>query len=336
MVILEWCLHWVVLASVSICCHELINDRRHWLKGSVNRLAITFGRPVMGIHNRTNGLIFDLIECVIQRSFDYATTDIRIAYRILKGDLYNTSVERVILICHSQGGIEASIMIDRLLAEIPQDLVRKLEVYTFGNAANHFNNPHLRREYQRAALAKPASPAAGSNNPADPLTNQEMNGKSIPHIEHHAHTFEIVSRIGILHFAKIQNDDNFAARYMGRIFEVEATGHMFVQHYLDTMFPLDPRWRERLLDISQGSGKGPDGDTQPGLAVKDAGFMKRMVEREGRVAPGNKLGREGWEVSITDPEGIEYGLVGGMTRVRVKNLSRLRLYLNGRIPEERR
>ncbi|CAD6455951.1 f2bb4969-fd20-4266-9d11-c98415a445f8 [Sclerotinia trifoliorum] len=308
---------------------------RHWLEGSVNRLALTFGRPVMGIHNRTNGLIFDLIECVIQRSFDYATTDIRIAYRILKDELYDDDVDRVILICHSQGGIEASIMIDRLLAEIPQDLVRKLEVYTFGNAANHFNNPHLRREYQGRALANPALPAADLNKPADPLTNQERNGKSISHIEHYAHTYEIVSRIGILHFANNHNNDALAPRFMGRIFEVKARGHMFVQHYLDTMFPLTRRRRRKLPEISQGSGKGPDDDTQPGSVVVDAEFMKSVVEREGRVAPEDSLGREDWEVSITDLEGIENGLVGGMTRVQVRNLSRLRLYLNGRIPEDR-
>ncbi|KAF7876534.1 hypothetical protein EAF04_001623 [Stromatinia cepivora] len=313
---------------------------RHWLKGSVDRLALTFGRPVMGIHNRTNGLIFDLIECLVQRDLDYATTDIRIAYRILKGELYDDRVKRVILMCHSQGGIEASMMIDWLLAEIPQDLLQKLEVYTFGNAANHFNNPHLRREYQKCALASPSLPAnsAGSKSPIDPRANRNRSGKSIPHIEHYAHTYEIVSRIGILHFANKYTHDTFAARFMGRIFEVKATGHMFVQHYLDTMFPLSERVRRRLQGGGGGTGQSPDNNWGLERVDEDAEFMNRVVERRGRVKPGDRLGREDWEVSLVrDPEEGSggAGAPDGIGEFRVRDFSRLWLYRNGESPIDR-
>ncbi|KAJ8063764.1 hypothetical protein OCU04_007626 [Sclerotinia nivalis] len=319
---------------------------RHWLKCSVDRLALTFGRPVMGIHNRTNGFIFDLIECLVQRNLNYATTDIRIAYPILKGELYDKHVERVILICHSQGGIEGSMIIDWLLAEIPQDLLRKLEVYTFGNAANHFNNPHLRREYQKCALTNPSLPAdsAGSKRPVEPRANRNRNGKSIPHIEHYAHTYEIVSRIGILHFANNYAHDKFAARFMGRIFEVEATGHMFVQHYLDTMFPLSERVRERLQGGGGCTGQRPDNSWGLERVDEDAEFMNSVVERRGRVKPGDRLGREDWEVSLVrDPEGgfrganvAEEGKPGidAMREFQVKLFSRLWLYRNGESPED--
>lgn len=42
---------------------------------------------------------------------------------------------------------------------MPQDLLAKLEVYTFGNAANHFNNPHLHLLSQHAALKHPRTMA---------------------------------------------------------------------------------------------------------------------------------------------------------------------------------
>jgi hypothetical protein len=51
------------------------------------------------------------------------------------------------------------MIIDWLLQEVPQDLLAKLEVYTFGCAANHFNNPHLHLLSQHAALTHPTVPS---------------------------------------------------------------------------------------------------------------------------------------------------------------------------------
>lgn len=117
-------------------------SREHWMRNNLNRLAITFGRPILGVHNRTSGIIFDVIECLIQRNFSYATNDVRVCYRVVRDVLYDPSKTKVIFVLHSQGGIEGGLVLDWLLQEMPQDLLSKLEVYTFGNAANHFNNPH--------------------------------------------------------------------------------------------------------------------------------------------------------------------------------------------------
>lgn len=124
---------WVFLNGVAV--------GSHWMKSNLNRLALTFGRPIVGIHNRTSGIVFDVIECLVQRSLSYATEDIRECYRIMKGKLYDPRYSKVVFIVHSQGGIEGGLVLDWLLQELPQDLLSKLEVYTFGNAANHFNNP---------------------------------------------------------------------------------------------------------------------------------------------------------------------------------------------------
>ena len=120
-----------------------------WLTSNINRLALTFRRPVIGIHNRTSGILFDVVECLIQRNFGYATGDVREAYKVVKDKLYNPQYSKVVFILHSQGGIEGGLVLDWLLQEMPQDLLAKLEVYTFGNAANHFNNPHLHVEAQK-------------------------------------------------------------------------------------------------------------------------------------------------------------------------------------------
>lgn len=155
------------------------------------------------------GLVFDLIECLIQRCFSYATGDIRSAYVLLNRELLNPDCSKVVLILHSQGGIEGGLVIDWLLDELPQDLLRKLEVYTFGNAANHFNNP------RQSSTCQPIL-------------------RSIRHIEHYANSQDAVSYLGVLHFTSVPN------RYLGRLFIRPGSGHMMNQHYLDTMFTLGP------------------------------------------------------------------------------------------------
>jgi hypothetical protein len=96
-----------------------------------------------------------VIECLIQRNFGYATSDVRTAYKIVKEKLYNPQYSKVVFILHSQGGIEGGLVLDWLLQELPQDLLAKLEVYTFGSAANHFNNPHRHIQSQEAEQKHP-------------------------------------------------------------------------------------------------------------------------------------------------------------------------------------
>ncbi|OQE14730.1 hypothetical protein PENSTE_c033G02450 [Penicillium steckii] len=202
-------------------CWFFINgvaNSKYWLQNNIDQLAYSFGRKITGIHNRTAGLVFDLIECLIQRCFSYATGDIRSAYVLLKKQLLSPDCEKVVIILHSQGGIEGSMVIDWLLDELPQDLLRKLEVYTFGNAANHFNNPR-------------------QSSKCDPIV------RSIRHIEHYANSQDAVSYLGVLHFTDVPN------RYLGRLFIRPGSGHMMNQHYLDTMFTLGSD--HRVLDSNE-------------------------------------------------------------------------------------
>ncbi|KAH6623525.1 hypothetical protein F5144DRAFT_595672 [Chaetomium tenue] len=127
----------------------------HWMQSNLDRLAVTFKRPILGIHNKTSGILFDVVECLIQRNWGYATKDVRVCYQIIKQKLYNPQYSKVIFVLHSQGGIEGSLILDWLLQELPQDLLSKLEVYTFGNAANHFNNPHRHIRIQNLARRNP-------------------------------------------------------------------------------------------------------------------------------------------------------------------------------------
>jgi hypothetical protein len=140
------------------------------------------------------GIIFDVIQCLIQRDFAYATKDIRDAYVEIKAALIAPKHKKVVLIVHSQGGIIGSLIVDWLLDEVPQDLLHKLEVYTFASASNHFNNPY---RGQRGAQA-----AAGSALP-------EPHAKAIRYIEHYANSEDFVSKWGVLEYIRHEN------RFMG-------------------------------------------------------------------------------------------------------------------------
>ena len=74
------------------------------LQQNVNRLSRLFGRPVLGVHNRTHGLVGDLLECIVQRSFNFYFQDTRIAFEYVQGYLARHDITKVVLIGHSQGG----------------------------------------------------------------------------------------------------------------------------------------------------------------------------------------------------------------------------------------
>jgi len=216
------------------------------------------------------GLVFDLIQCLIQRDFSYATQDIRDAYIHIRTALLDPDNKKVVLLLHSQGGIEGGLIVDWLLDEIPQGLLRKLEIYTFGNAANHFNNPY--RDI----------PAAEKDRERSEIRNPSLNehGNTILHIEHYANSREFVSVWGVLNFTSILN------RYMGQVFVRPGTGHMFNQHYMDTMFTLGPdrkvldsnEFMDQEIDVPRSDSEG---SSVPTRRAKVADLSRLWLYRNG-------------------------------------------------------
>lgn len=226
---------------------------------------------------QSSGFVFDLIRCLIQRNFCYATQDVRDAYAIIKQTLWDDDCHKLILIAHSQGGIAASLIVDWLVGEVSQGHLNKLEIYTFGNAANHFNDP--RRLFpgedgsEGVLLLKDRGPSVGQfwmnpppppppqapifpssppqgplaamyknrprslsavlQSPAEGAHERETPWLRTPFIEHYANSDDFVCRIGVIHYINMRN------RYLGHVFQRNSPGHLFVQHYLDPMFPLD-------------------------------------------------------------------------------------------------
>lgn len=334
---------------------NLTRCRKHAFKSNLNRLAVTFKRPVRGIHNRTAGIIFDIIECLIQRNLSYATSDVRIAYKLLKKVLYDRSKSKVVLILHSQGGIQGGLVIDWLLQEMPQDLLAKLEVYTFGNAANHFNNPHRHIFGESLARDDPDAHVTTSLTQTGPAPSvsqvQPMNGSSPPklakeasssassaaedraigHIEHYAHSTDFVALWGVLHFATNKPNSPQIPRFLGRLFIRSSGqgGHLLNQHYLDGMFPLkrDPH-----------TGKLVGADEENGFMEEAIKILKQPTGvDDDETFDITYRGTQGLDSSMPSlPQLTEYDVETGKgttrTHLKVRDFSRLWSYRNGQSP----
>ncbi|KJZ77177.1 hypothetical protein HIM_03498 [Hirsutella minnesotensis 3608] len=340
---------WVFLNGVAV--------GEHWMQSNLDRLAITFGRPIMGIHNRTDGILFDIVECLIQRNFTYATADVRVCFKLLRDILYDPSKSKVVFILHSQGGIEGGLVLDWLLQELPQDLLAKLEVYTFGNAANHFNNPHrhaiseyltqsrpfaaIKTFMTESVVASPAvSPAETRNGfiagddtrPASPTsrTVSAAKDRAIGHVEHYAHTTDFVALWGVLHFVRNKAGSPQIPRFLGRVFarSTGRGGHLLNQHYLDGMFPLKK-------DPSTGEYLGADEDNEFMEEPIHLGHEDEAMDKTREAFGVAYLGTLPIDASDAKPPVDVYNVADknkAKKATKVKELSRLWSYRNGRSP----
>ncbi|KAJ5682990.1 hypothetical protein N7462_006155 [Penicillium macrosclerotiorum] len=295
-----------VLTSQAIISAQKGHERErwhYWLQNNIDLLSYTFGRKITGIHNRTAGLPFDLIECLIQRCFGYATADVRKGYNLIKDALLDPHVEKIVLILHSQGGIEGGMAIDWLLDEFPGDLLHQLEVYTFGNAANHFNNPRCTCQPVSKEQCVPG--------------DQGIARRSIGFIEHYANSGDCISWLGVLRFATIPN------QYLGRLFVRPGLGHLMNQHYLNAMFTLGPDMKvlesNPFMDtevITKGINNFDDNTCTPGSANGDQAEVLSHV-------PDTRAG------AMRHPANPE---VRTRRTLRIKDFSRLWQYRNGGSP----
>ncbi|KKZ65133.1 hypothetical protein EMCG_09022 [[Emmonsia] crescens] len=301
------------------------------LKNNCARLSQTFGRAITGIHNPTNGLLWDIIECIFQRSFAYNTYSTRYTYDHLKHCLIDPKVHKVVLITHSQGGIIVSMALDLLFTDLPAENMAKLEVYTFGSAAAHFNNPMRTVIHPAPTLTSPTPrPSKGV----------------IRYIEHYVNGEDIVPRWGVLY-----NVRSAKTRYSGKVFiRNGATGHMFNQHYLDNIFPLDtpllppgpnpgaPKgFLDQVVTVDECTCRGRDAyyyAATTSAAENSVSFEPSAVVKGGRdvsdgvisVSNGSGFGADvpGHDNGNGDDNGA------GMT---VRELSRLWRYLGGADPD---
>jgi len=128
------------------------------------------------------------------------------------------AVERVVLIGHSQGGIIVSAWVDQLITDFSPTVLRKLEIYTFASAADHFSR---------------APPAMG------PPDRHHKGDSLFGRVEHFANEGDFVAQYGVLnrdlrlHFFPSTVEDGITrthGHFTGRIFTRDRDGHALLGH----------------------------------------------------------------------------------------------------------
>jgi len=112
-------------------------------------LAELFGHRIYLLHNPSDGIVLDLLECAVGRTMQpFSTLDESVA-KILEEAL--EEYDKVVFIAHSQGGIISAracrILTEKFGASGKTDLLKKLELYTFASAATSFEIPAIYSEH---------------------------------------------------------------------------------------------------------------------------------------------------------------------------------------------
>jgi hypothetical protein len=165
---------------------------KNWMKEIQMKTEMMFGRPINMICNKTCGMMCDMMGISMMRNFQIPTMTYRLAYTAIKNALEDENMKKVVVLCHSDGGIICQMVIKRLLVEMDANMLSKMEIYTFGSAADRFED------------------GAGR----------------IANIEHFANWYDYVAQNGVLHY-KMMNPNH----YCGNMYFSESFGHMFNQHY---------------------------------------------------------------------------------------------------------
>ncbi len=99
---------------------------------NAKKIENLFRYPVYPLHNTTEGFFKDIVECIFGRTFNIEDNDTKLLYQALKKSLIER--DKVILFAHSQGAIIASQLIEHLMKCGEDELLKKLELYTFAGA----------------------------------------------------------------------------------------------------------------------------------------------------------------------------------------------------------
>ena len=215
----------------------------------------------------------------------------------------------LILICQ-EGGITVSLVVDELLAELPQQLLTKLEIYTFGSAASHLHNPPVSLESKtRRGLTLPEPKLL------------------IPHIEHYANEYDMVPRWGVLNSTR----SILTQRYAGQVFIHKASGHMFVQHYINAIFSdSDPNgYLDQIVNLSGDTLDKADSIER--LSIKSRTHTGLEFGNGERVIDGGEDGEDMFSFDRTASGRLQLLEARGKT---VRELSRLWKYQGGESPED--
>lgn len=180
-------------------------------------LSKLFNRTIMSICAPTYGLPFDMLVLILQRSFPTMMPSpmTNAMYAQIRASLLDRSVSRTVILAHNNGAICASRILRQLYADVSPDKMSKLEIHTFGAAANDFVTP---LGGTVAAAVADSKKLAGQ---------QQMHAAGVmesrePHIEHFAFVNDPLARMGVLRSVR----EDLEGRFCGGVFVLNCPGSL--------------------------------------------------------------------------------------------------------------
>lgn len=168
------------------------------VKMNKGELETMVNRPINIIYNVTDSLVMDLIECFIGRETEHLTEASTIALYTICNKLLDCSIEKVIIICHSQGTIIIAKVVQCLskMGFDKEKYLKKLEIYAFASCA----------------------------------ANMTYIVDKLPYMEHFANDNDFVAKLG----CNCPIESKPYIKIDGEIFITKnKSGHLLNSHYLD-------------------------------------------------------------------------------------------------------
>ncbi|RYO90152.1 hypothetical protein DL766_005866 [Monosporascus sp. MC13-8B] len=191
-----------------------------WFRRSCDKIRDRFKRQVTGVYNRSDGILWDFIECCGERGVAdesnvliQRTESSKRAQEALEGELRQAlwAVDAgdsysVVVIAHSQGCLLLRLALQTLVQETAEnsqerrDMQRRLRLFTFGNPSVEWravdSEKKIRQLSEFAAVT-----------------------------EHFAHTSDFVARLGVA------TDEDSGYDRNSVFYSKEGRGHLFGAHY---------------------------------------------------------------------------------------------------------
>ena len=165
-------------------------------------LSNLLNRPINILHNATDSFLSDLIECFIGKATNDLTEASTEALHTLCNKILNPKIKKILLICHSQGTIIISNVLQNLhkLGLDKEEYLKKIEIYAFANCSTKMNYII----------------------------------DDLPYIESFANNNDIVASMG----CNCSEDIKDLISIDGEKFICKKSGHMFNSHYINN-FKID-------------------------------------------------------------------------------------------------
>lgn len=176
----------------------------------------------------TYGMPFDIVAMMLQRCMPMPSQTRRNLYSHMRCALLDDSMNRCVVLCHNDSAVIVSQAATQLCADLPAEKLAKLEMYTFGAAANEFVMP----------LGE-----------ADMESDQRNERRGV-HVEHFAMTSDPFAQMGVLQSVR----QNMDSRFCGSVFvmnddkttstsqnpshrNMQACSGLTMEEYLMALFP---------------------------------------------------------------------------------------------------